>query len=66
MPLESKSRFDRLRPLELGIRDLIIARLMAIGGISSGEGPAAPAEAAPQLPAKFQVLQRLEFGAIAA
>ena len=32
---ESKGRFDRLRPLELGVRDLIAARLLVLSGASS-------------------------------
>ena len=31
-PFESKGRFDRLRPLELGIRDLVTARLLELSG----------------------------------
>jgi len=51
-PFESTGRFDRLRPLEFGIRDLITMRLLLLSGAYS-KSDSAETSAAP-----FQVLHR--------
>ncbi len=60
-PFESVGRFDRLRPLELGIRDLVTARLLKHIGVdgrrSKVDGKVKPSTIDPQ-PSTFQVLQR--------
>ena len=57
LPFESKGRFDRLRPLELGIRDLVTARLLELSGASFAKGAEGEKAKAVQ-PLSFQVLQR--------
>jgi tetratricopeptide (TPR) repeat protein len=57
-PFDSRGRFDRLRPLEFGLRDLITARLLELNGtvaMDDKAGIRAPA---------FQVLQRTDLGAL--
>ncbi len=56
-PLESKGRFERLRPLELGLRDLITARLLALSGAASPAAGGRQDQPPGQGP-QFQVLQR--------
>ena len=60
-PFESKGRFDRLKPLELGVRDLVTARLLELSGAATPEVKAKDGQ--PEAPralgqASFQVLQR--------
>ena len=50
-PFESKGRFDRLRPLELGLRDMIATRLRKWSRVSARNNPE-------QSVLAFQVLQR--------
>lgn len=54
-PFESLGRFDRLRPLELGLRDLITNRLLEWNGAGQMDDNAAPQAANSPT---FQVLQR--------
>lgn len=64
-PFESLGRFDRLRPLELGIRDLIRSRLLQWSGVDDRQTAAQVTESPhnetsqknPPAP-RFQVLQR--------
>ncbi|HTU25766.1 MAG TPA: hypothetical protein VMF30_10230 [Pirellulales bacterium] len=73
LPFESKGRFDRLRPLELGIRDLVAERLLVLSGAAAkttigAAGGGLPAKPPPRAsPAtamssvekpRFQVVQR--------
>ena len=53
-PFDSQGRFDRLRPLELGIRDLITTHLLQ----RSGALPQTPTDRATSKPPAFQVVQR--------
>ncbi len=53
-PFDSLGRFDRLRPLELGIRDLITTHLLQ----RSGALPQTSADKAASRPPVFQVVQR--------
>ena len=57
-PLESKGRFDRLRPLELGIRDLITARLLELSGATSAGLADVAERRTPRQAPRFQVVQR--------
>ena len=58
LPFESKSRFDRIRPLELGIRDLVTTRLLGLSGAAvAGAGNRAQEKPRGE-PLRFQVLQR--------
>ncbi len=54
-PFESLGRFDRLRPFELGLRDLITARLLEGNGADRTNSDDPPQAEHPQT---FQVLQR--------
>ena len=65
-PFESKGRFDRLRPLELGIRDLVTARLLELSGAGSPAPAGQPRQAGPRGAAPVPGAAAVEHGAIAA
>ena len=58
VPFESVGRFDRLRPLELGIRDIVTSLLLARVGVLSPVPNEKIADTGKHPRPRFQVLQR--------
>ena len=60
LPFESVGRFDRLRHLELGVRDLVTSRLLQIAGtlVPAPDGNVPNAQFDADRPVQFEVLQR--------